>query len=210
MRICEICGSTHDVVHYKNEIYLCNKHRKQMIRHGKILEHTNREPNEIVEHDSYAELKLYNKDGVHTVSALIDIEDVEDVRKKRWCLNSDGYVVSNTNNNYILLHRYVMGVDDNLYVDHIFHNKLDNRKDQLRICTNAENCRNVGLPKNNTSGVVGVWYRRDRKKWVAEIRVNYEKIVLGQFQNFDDAVRARKIAEIKYFGDFVYRGDANG
>lgn len=52
----------------------------------------------------------------------------------------------------------------------------------------------------NTSGKIGVWFNKKRKVWVAEIKVNHRKIVLGSFSVFEDAVCARKEAELKYFG----------
>ncbi|EOA5908665.1 AP2 domain-containing protein, partial [Salmonella enterica subsp. enterica serovar Brandenburg] len=51
---------------------------------------------------------------------------------------------------------------------------------------------------NNTSGALGVWREKRRNKWVAEIKVDRRKIHLGQFDNFDEAVAARKDAEVKY------------
>ena len=64
-----------------------------------------------------------------------------------------------------------------LCVDHLNGNTLDNRKENLRICTNADNLKHrVNLPKNNTSGILGVRYRKDRDKWYAEIKSNGERI----------------------------------
>jgi hypothetical protein len=57
---------------------------------------------------------------------------------------------------------------------------------------------------NNTSGVTGVGWNKDSQKWCAYICKNYEQIHLGYFDNFDDAVRARKDAEEKYFGEYAY------
>lgn len=54
----------------------------------------------------------------------------------------------------------------------------------------------------NTSGVKGVHYDKDRNKWKSEICVNNKKIMLGRFENKDDAIKARCDAEIKYFGEY--------
>jgi hypothetical protein len=61
---------------------------------------------------------------------------------------------------------------------------------------------NKRLLDSNISGVAGV--RFENKKWVAYIKVNYKKIWLGAFDNFEDAVNARKVAEEKYFGEYSY------
>lgn len=100
------------------------------------------------------------------------------------------------------LHRIITG-ETILYVDHINGNKLDNRKSNLRVCSNADNLKNrVKLPSSNTSGILGVRYRSDRSKWYAEIQVNNKKIRLGSYVDKEDAVRARLEAEIKYFDKY--------
>ena len=72
----------------------------------------------------------------------------------------------------------------------------------MRYATNTENQQNKSIQKSNTSGVIGVSWDKDRSKWRAQIRVNTKKLHLGYFDDFDDAIRARKDAEIKYFKDF--------
>ena len=89
-------------------------------------------------------------------------------------------------------------------VDHINHIRTDNRKCNLRVVDRSLNQRNLPLSKRNTSGVVGVWFNKDANKWVAEIRLNYKKISLGYFINKEDAIKARKEAEEKYFGEYSY------
>ena len=57
--------------------------------------------------------------------------------------------------------------------------------------------------KNNKSGVKGVRYEPSRKKWRADIRVNYKAILIGRYDTFEEAVEQRKKAEEKYFGEFL-------
>ena len=87
-------------------------------------------------------------------------------------------------------------------VDHKNRDKLNNNIINLRYATSMENCQNRSMRNDNTSGIVGVGWKKDRNKWHVQIRVNKKKLHLGYFINFDDAVRARKDAEIKYFKDF--------
>ena len=63
---------------------------------------------------------------------------------------------------------------------------------------------NRGLSSNNTSGVTGVSWVKSRQKWRVRINVLKKEINLGLFSNFEDAVKVRKMAEEKYFGEFSY------
>ena len=86
------------------------------------------------------------------------------------------------------------------------NNRLDNRKNNLRFVTFNENARNAGMKSNNTSGYIGV--SKYKNKWLSRICFNKEIIHLGYFKEKEDAIQARKEAEIKYFGE--YRYDYNG
>jgi len=88
-------------------------------------------------------------------------------------------------------------------VDHRDRNKAHNAWLNLRSATNAENCRNLGLSKRNTSGVRGVHWYKKLSKWAASIRVDRKLIHLGFFAGLDDAAQARREAELKYFGEFA-------
>ena len=89
-------------------------------------------------------------------------------------------------------------------VDHIYHKLYDNRKSQLRIVTHSNNIKNQKLNKHNTSGVTGVSYSKKNNNWESYINTNRQRIHLGHYKNFDDAVKARKNAEQKYFGEYAY------
>ena len=91
-------------------------------------------------------------------------------------------------------------------VDHIDGDKSNNKINNLRLASKSENGRNrVNLPSNNTSGVIGVCWDKKAKKWKAFIMINGKQKHLGYFINIEDAIKARKEAEIKYFGDFRCR-----
>lgn len=139
-----------------------------------------------------------------------DLEDYDKIKDYCWHITRYGYVASTDRfNNFksVRLHRLVMGNPDESYdVDHI-HGELsrnDNRKSNLRIVTRSQNQMNVSLCKNNTSGVTGVNFNKSSGKWSARIGLNYKRIQLGLFDNFEDAVAARKQAEEKYFGEYSY------
>lgn len=123
-------------------------------------------------------------------------------------MDARGYLISDTHSDIgiIKMHRLIMHVNDtNAHVDHINHKTFDNRKSNLRICTAAENNWNVEKRIDNSSGYPGVsWHKRDLC-WEVHIQVHKQQIYLGRFNDFEDAVNARKTAEEKYFKEFSFK-----
>ena len=194
MRTCKVegCNGKHFSKGY------CSKHYQQIRRYGEV-QRTRFTPNEIVEHEDYSEIILYDKNCEETARALIDLDDIDKVKDYKWYLRKD-YVSNKTNG--FNLHRLVMDCPEDMVVDHINHDKLDNRKDNLRICSTRQNTMNQGISKNNTSGITGIGWDKSSNKWIAYIKVNYRQITLGRFTNLDDAIQARMDAEIEYFGEY--------
>jgi hypothetical protein len=95
-----------------------------------------------------------------------------------------------------------MGFPKNKQIDHIDHNRLDNRKCNLRLCTNQENSRNKGLNLNNTSGVKGVYFDKQLKKWRARITINYKSVHLGIFDDLEEAKDTYNQKTKEVFGRF--------
>ena len=83
-------------------------------------------------------------------------------------------------------------------IDHVNGNRVDNRIENLRDVSSSENNHNRKMNKNNSSGFPGVYWSSQHQKWRAYIKVDYQRICLGIFDNFADAVKARKMAKIKY------------
>ena len=135
-----------------------------------------------------------------------DLEDYDKIKDYCWMTDSYGYIVDRNNTK---MHRIVLGpdaFDNSLIADHVHgkHSRNDNRKGNLRIVNYIQNGENVGLRTNNTSTVTGVsWHSRDNV-WEVHITLKRKNIYLGRFDNFEDAVNARKEAERKYFGEFAY------
>ena len=135
----------------------------------------------------------------------IDKEDYDKVTQGYWGKYKNcNYFASTINGKKHWLHRYIMSVNKGEYVDHIDGNFDDYRKKNLRICNNAENNRNRGLQKNNTSGYAGVGWAKREQKWRARIKVDGKEMHLGFFDNRNDAIFAKKQAEERYFGEFSY------
>ena len=135
-----------------------------------------------------------------------DLEDYDKIKDYCWFIDDKGYVTSNNSKTRKLIHfhRLVLSAKENEQIDHIHHCKNDNRKSQLRIVTGTQNNMNRSTQSNNTSGITGVYWNKSKQRWYSEIMINKKKIYLGIYKDFDDAVKARKEAEEKYFGIYSY------
>lgn len=135
--------------------------------------------------------------------ALVDDEDYEELNKYSWCIGSGGYAITVIKNvRTILMHRLILNAKKGEEIDHKFGNKLDNRKSKLRFCTRAENTRNQGLSKANTTGAKGI-DQLPSGRWRAKIKVGPKRIHIGVFPSKLDASRAYNNAATKYHGKFA-------
>lgn len=145
-------------------------------------------------------IKIYGENPF----CIIDLEDFEKVNKLTWYIDNYGYVVNKSFGNNKKLHRLIMNCPENLTVDHIFHNLLDNRKSELRICTQQEQNWNTKKPKHNKSGTKGVWFDKSRNKWCAEI-LNYKKKIFKRFETMSEAIEQRKAWENVFFKEYKFK-----
>lgn len=110
------------------------------------------------------------------------------------------YAEACVNGHTVLAHRLLMNPPAGFVVDHINGDGLDNRRENMRVCTQGENARNrVGVGKG--SPFKGVSFRDG--KWRARITVNRRGIALGRFVTEEDAARAYDVAALAHFGAFA-------
>lgn len=144
----------------------------------------------------------YARDGTEF---YVDSEDVNRIKDKPWYVSPRGYLVTSIlseNKNLTFLHRYIMGeIEGGKEIDHKDGNKLNNRKNNLRICTRQENIWNIKNRPTNKYGFTGVDIHNG--KWRARISYNNRLMDVGYYKTYKDAVMARYNAEQKYFGEYA-------
>lgn len=133
---------------------------------------------------------------------LCDIQDWEQIKQYGWHKSSSGYVVGRVNGNMKRLHCFIMPHHNGYVVDHINHNKLDNRRKNLRYATVRVNTINRTKETNNNSGVFGVTKRKSGK-YSAYIRYMGKLIWLGTYCSLNEAKAVREEAEEKYFKPII-------
>lgn len=195
--VCCICGAPFSCS-FKDKPY-CNKHWLRMYNNGTI------EPKLRARTNKYEicgdKLLITTAKGDKIVA---DAADYEVLSKFSWCISKTGYPVANINGKTVKLHRYLLGVKDvSVIIDHINGDPLDNRRQNLRVCTNSENTRNCKVAKNNTSGYTGIRKIAKSGRYNVRITFNRQEIHIGNFENIEDAIEARIAAEKKYFGSFA-------
>jgi hypothetical protein len=142
--------------------------------------------------------------------AVVDDEDYAALSKYKWHCNGvyaarNAYMEKHLRKRKyqqrrVWMHREIMQTPPHLECDHINRNPLDNRRVNLRNCTPSENGVNRNRRRGST-GVIGV-AKRNYDQFQAYISHNKIKVYLGNFYTLEEAVQARRMAEIKYHGRF--------
>lgn len=121
-------------------------------------------------------------------------------------VTSKGYFRIRVDGHLYLAHRlawlYMTGEWPEHEVDHDNLTKADNRWENLRAATRPQNMANTTLRTDNTSGFKGVWWHKQNKRWIAEIRTKGGRYHLGCFDNAEAAHAAYAAAAQEHFGEF--------
>lgn len=173
-------------------------------------------PNNIIMHENYIEVILGN---YKEKTCLIDIEDYEKIKNYRWFFNKKrNCIQANKRKNKnkrikgtIKIHKIIMDCPYNMTVDHINHDIFDNRKSNLRICTNQENSWNKNETVSNTSGHKGIYDDTSRSRFQAYINKNKKRIRKNFPYNennkeeiYKSACEWREQMDKELFGEFSY------
>lgn len=137
--------------------------------------------------------------------ALVLKDDFEYLNQFKWSYDSHNHCavrgiwnpVTKTTR-VVSMHRFLMDTPENMVTDHKNGDRLDNRRDNLRVCTYANNSQNMKTHKDNTSGYKGVSRARNGN-WVAKIKNK----TIGTFKSKVDAAKAYNLAANEQFGEFA-------
>lgn len=193
---CAACGLP--AVALFNGKHYCNKHWLRLYTNGTLeLQGKKRKTIYTIDGDY-----VYGKTSGGAVFKF-DKSMYDKVSKHSWCRSgTNGYFVATINQKQVRLHRFILGLKDKrIFADHINGDPSDNTLANLRICTQAQNGKNIKTKSNNTSGQAGV-DRLANGRWRARIFVNGKEIRIGTYDTFDLAKKARLGAEEKYFKEY--------
>lgn len=141
--------------------------------------------------------------------AIVDDEDYDNLNQYKWSAQYDpalnkfyAFRTTRGDRKCIKMHAIIIGTPIGMHTDHRDGNTLNNQKINLRVCTPSQNCANIGLRKNNTSGKKGVSWNKKHNRWHARIMKNRKQINIGYFQIKQKAVNAYNKMSIKINKEF--------
>jgi hypothetical protein len=140
--------------------------------------------------------------------AIVDEEDYARVSEHPWYFTTRGYAASTSRGidglrEELLLHRLILSAEKGVVVDHINGNKLDNRRENLRLATQSTNLANSKISAANTSGYKGVSWNKRARKYEAGIYFQGKRTYLGLFLTADAAALAYNVAATEMFGEYA-------
>lgn len=144
--------------------------------------------------------KLLLHNGERTI---VDNSDYEHLSRFNWYLSTCGYVVRKHGKTTIYMSRSLIKPAPGKHVDHINGDKLDNRRDNLRMASISQNQMNRAKSDNKSSRFKGVCWDKSRLKWIVHLKKNKKVLHLGRFAKEVEAAKAYNVAAEKHFGKFA-------
>lgn len=195
------CGNEKDILEYnllKGNTKSCGCLWKEKSQNGELRNTNKTINNKIREEDNIVFIKLSNSEK----EMICNKDDWEKIRNSRWVLNHKGYarcaITKNGKKKTFFAHRMIIDAKKGEIVDHINRNRLDNRKENLRIVDARASATNRKLKDGNKSGYSGVY--KKKKYCTAMITINGKWSLIGRYNTFEEAVLARRKAEKEIYG----------
>jgi hypothetical protein len=143
--------------------------------------------------------------------AIVSDEDYDYVNQWKWCFHRSGYAVRTARvegkQKTLSMHRVILERDNPIpegkQVDHINMNRIDNRRENLRVVTDSQNKMNKKSTASSTSKYKGVSWHSGRNKWHTQIKINKKVIFLGQYDNEIEAAKVYDNKAIELFGEYA-------
>jgi hypothetical protein len=148
------------------------------------------------------EIPLSGRRGVGKF-ALVDDEDYEQLIKQSWSLSRWGYAAGSRGKVHILMHRVIINAPVDMDVDHKNGDRLDNRKENLRLCTDSQNLRNARKSSNRSSNLKGVSKRRGLELFRTNVYVEGKGVHIGYFKDEHYAALAYDLWAVDIAGEFA-------
>jgi hypothetical protein len=141
--------------------------------------------------------------GTKDEEILVSNEDYSLLSRHKWNVNAHGYARCSIGNVDVFMHKLIQPSKVSYVIDHINRNKLDNQRENLRAIHRSQNDFNQGKPKNNTSGYLGVMYRKDRDCYYAQISINNEYFHIGSGLEKEEAAKLRDYIAWRARGEYA-------
>lgn len=202
---CDICGceSFKKIRAYGHT--LCSKHKRQFIKYGHALDNNPRTVNDLNDYiiqNGCVYFNVYNQKCNWVGYFVIDLCDLELVKYHKWRFNNFGHVVTGSGKNIRDISHIILGIDKSLdseiIVDYVNSNPRDNRRINLKICTQSQNHLS-----SNSTGIIGVSYDKNRHVYAPEIRIDKKRVHLGRYRSIEEAAYVRLVAERYLFKEFA-------
>lgn len=136
---------------------------------------------------------------INNTDITIDEEDWDKIKNIRWYLD-ENRINAKINGEWWKLHNYILNTRQ--LIDHIDRDGYNNQKSNLRLASKSQNAMNSKLRSDNSSGIKGISWSNEKRKWHAYISVNKKRKFIGYFEDLKEASKSRIEEEIKQFKEF--------
>ncbi len=209
---CDICGREIFKKIRMKGYTLCSKHMHQILKYGHPLDNNPRTVNDLNDYNICGDIvyfNLYDQNCMWVGNFIIDLADIELVKYHKWRYSHNHIVTGSGVGGIRELSHIILGIpkeqDSMIVVDHINGTGGDNRRCNLRVCTQAQNMCNKYHMSNNLTGqgLIGVIYDSARNRYAPEIRFGYQRLHLGRYRTIEEAAYVRLIAEKYLFKEYA-------